>query len=111
MQSQRKIREQPHVALTVWECGRNRKSVGQKPAVVRFAEKIATQQLQGVGGALHFSDHMFNKISAAVRHVGQARMREMELIATVRKKRNNQNESGQQRGCGDAKEAFKRPVT
>src|SRR4026207_2027743 len=111
MQGQRKVCEQPHIALTTRECSRHRKPISQEPAVIRLAEKIATQQLQRLGGAFYFFYHMRDQISAAVRDVGQACMREVHLIATVGKKRDNQNESGQECGCRDAERPFERPAS
>ena len=67
--SQRKISKQSHVALAVRIRGGHRKPVGQQPVVIRFAEQIATQQLQCVGSALNPFHYMREHIAVLIAFV------------------------------------------
>src|SRR5205085_5435546 len=91
MQSQRQIREQPHVTLVARIRGRHRKSVGHQSVIIRLLKQIAPQELPGSGFTFDFFDKMLS-----FRFVQLSRVREMQCVAMTRKKHDDEYEHAKQ---------------
>ena len=92
MKSQRKICEQPHVALAVRVCGGRRKRVRQQPVVIWLAEKIAPKQLECVRDALHFFDRMRERAPIIIHFVRAGGMGEVRFVAVIWENCQNENQ-------------------